>query len=571
MQNYSYNLCGLVRHQGLPFAQVKVRVHDLFEDTVDDTAGEVLEACTGARGEFAFSLKLGTYRVEVIPPETTRFLKQVVEDVRVAGNTTLNLNLQTGNILSGLVRYFDKRTVDGVRENIFVIASSLTAGSYSSRCQVGRDGRYSLVLPKGQFQIVVCQKTGDVAGNITGEALARGVLASPVELLDIEADMELHLSLPPLITLTGSVVDQSGAPVKAALVKLTIGDTREQSPEVDLNCSCQTDEAGYFELALGAGTYKMDVIPPEGSILFPYGEQDLEILENTVRKITLTEGFRLRGQVAYQERFLSNCLVRVENAEKSLVYMAKTQDDGQFSLTVSAGTYMLTVSAHPRDTESVVIDGEEHSSLAPWTRSVVVGGDTHVAVKLGEGTALRGYVLDEEGLVKPSVRVAVYLNSGKKPDEFTRPLAIGLTNGDGKYSFFLSPGSYFLVVHRDYANTHEVKVEGEPVSHDIVWKGWLQVVFELLSGDGKALSHCKVFYSAYGQDNLQDKALVNGSLPRGSGVTGDDGCCRLALPAGIYTFRFSPPESSAYEGKVIRQLSISSDIHRKLLLERKAT
>jgi len=58
-------------------------------------------------------------------------------------------------------------------------------------------------------------------------------------------------------------------------------------------------------------------------------------------------------------------------------------------------------------------------------------------------------------------------------------------------------------------------------------------------------------------------------MPRGYYVTPDDGICRLTLPSGVYIFRFAPPHDGSYDVKVIRQLSISSDLTKKITLSLK--
>jgi hypothetical protein len=77
------------------------------------------------------------------------------------------------------------------------------------------------------------------------------------------------------------------------------------------------------------------------------------------------------------------------------------------------------VQAHPKDSPPVTIDGAEYSALAPWTRNIVVGGDTHVAVRLALGTAFRGRICDDSGQARSSVKVSVYAaHAGQAPTQF---------------------------------------------------------------------------------------------------------------------------------------------------------
>ena len=166
-------------------------------------------------------------------------------------------------------------------------------------------------------------------------------------------------------------------------------------------------------------------------------------------------------------------------------------------------------------------------------------------------------------------------------DKSTRALASGITDGDGHYCIFLSPGSYWLVVHKDFVNARMVEIASEPVTVDITWHGWSNVRFEVQGEDGHAVPRCRVSYAPYGNEETElpdddedgheyERQQFNqAGMPRGYYVTPDDGICRLTLPSGVYIFRFAPPHDGSYDVKVIRQLSISSDLTKKITLSLK--
>jgi len=202
---------------------------------------------------------------------------------------------------------------------------------------------------------------------------------------------------------------------------------------------------------------------------------------------------------------------------------------------------------------------------------VVVGGDTHVAVRLGEGTALKGRVCDDSGQARPSVRVSVFPDQESAPDSEHGALAHGITDGEGRYCLFLSPGAYWLMVHKDLSSARRIELDSEPHEEDIVWHGWTQLRFELLGEDGLPVPRCQVTYNPYGQESQDEDTSQSGTLPLPYGfvLTGEGGSCKLTLPSGVYTFKFTPPAAGSYQTKIIRQLSISSDITRKVTLELK--
>ncbi|MBI4533816.1 MAG: hypothetical protein HY711_07690, partial [Candidatus Melainabacteria bacterium] len=57
-----------------------------------------------------------------------------------------------------------------------------------------------------------------------------------------------------------------------------------------------------------------------------------------------------------------------------------------------------------------------------------------------------------------------------------------------------------------------------------------------------------------------------GGAATGVVVTSENGVCQITVPAGIYSFQFEPPVGGSYEGKSVRQLSVASDLERKVKL-----
>lgn len=572
MSDFSYKLSGHVRHQGLPLAKVLVRVSDLFDDSLDGSGAQSFEMQSGTKGEYCFNVRAGIYRVEVVPQPQSRFLGQMIQEVRVNSNTIVDCNVSTGYIIAGTLSFFDRKVVNGDVDSLSVVALGIEPVAYRGEAKVDAEGQFSLVVPRGKYHIAVSQneKTGaDIAGG------GRAILSSQTDVLDLDKDTQINLTMPPLFRFVGALIGPDKNPVADARVRATPSraKTNLTLSELDLAAIAHCDEQGEFVFYLSSGPYDFEVLPGAGSLLFERSERNIEVGSNKTleKRIVLEEGHRVRGQVVFPDRMLSQCLVRIEGGEQvgRQVYMARTDDEGQFAITVPGGTYKLIVTAHPKDAQSVLIDGQEHTNLAPWTKSIVVSKDTHVSVRLGEGTALKGRICDDAGQARPSLRVAVYPDTGHRPDADVLPLINGITDGEGRFSFFLTPGKYQIVVHRDYSSAKSVIVDNEPVFQDIVWHGWSQVTFEVTGQDGQKVPRCQVLYQPYGREVEDKEAPGAMPLPHGYLLTGDDGQCRLTLPAGIYTFRFEPPEAGSYVGRSIRQLSISSDIQRKVMLESK--
>lgn len=590
----TYNLAGHVRHQGLPVAGVRVALYDMYSRLPANAPFEVpaFETRTGQRGEFTFPVKSGLYRLEVSPDANTRFLKYVLPEVKVSTNTTCNISLSTGCILSGTVRWASGEQAAACE----VVALGIEPSSYIATSVTDDFGKYSLILPRGKYHLAVRSyderereqsQTEEEDSEQEERARPPAFISTAVEVFVIEKDDTHDFELPEMISLRGEVADIFGQPVVNARVCVEPSASMSNElrdklllAELDLRAFCRSDGDGKFEVKLLPGLFDITVEPDDKGLLFALNEPDIDITCDTTRKFVLSEGFRLRGQVAYGDEWLSECLVRIQSLDRKAEFLSKTDKSGAFSVGVPAGNYKLVVSAHPKDAPTITINGAEFNSIAPWTKMVVVGGDTHVSVRLQQGTALYGRISDENGQARPGVRVYIFADAGKSLDNerTSRALASGITDRDGMYCIFLSPGSYWLVVHKDMLNATKIEIGNEPSNVDIKWHGWCQLRFEVFGEDGQPVPRCRVIYAPYGSETSElnvgkfsssddeESGHEGPGLPRGYLLTRDDGTCQLTIPAGVYSLRFNPPSDGSYDSKVIRQLSISSDLVRRISL-----
>lgn len=574
---HTYNLGGHVRHQGLPVAAVTVLLFDLLDDSGDVS---VKESKTGAKGDFLFSVRSGVYRIEVVPDSTTRILKHSLSEVKVKDNVNLNIGLSTGSIVSGRVQVEDDlaQLSEEMLTGVEVVALGIEPSSYKAVCPVGADGTFTLVLPRGKYHIALrCLQ--DIQSNESVRANGFKLITTHSDVVSIAGDIDMTLDWPNLFKFKGEVFDSAGGAVANALVHVSPAQSRPNLLLTELSFGARTrcDLNGKFELSLEPGTYDINVEPPDASVLFGSSITDVSVSEDCTRRFELAEGHRLEGHVVFGDQQLSQALVRLQNLETRQEYMTRTGESGLFKLAVPGGEYKLVALAHPKDAPPKVIAGVDYNSLAPWTRNILVGEDTSLKVDLKEGTALQGKVCDDSGQARPGIRISVYAHQvdGNMPDARSDALVYGITDGEGQYCLFLSPGVYWLVVHKDFSNARLLEIESEPLNEDIVWHGWSQIQFDVVGEDNHPVPRCQVQYQPYGLEAELEESAKNQkgalALPHGYMLTGDQGSCRLTLPAGIYAFKFVPPQAGSYQGRLIRQLSISSDVTRRVVLELKSS
>lgn len=580
----TYRLSGVVRHHGLPVAGVNVSIFDAFDENNElphlsvsvVSTSPVAKLKTNAKGEFAFAVRPGTYRLEAIPSGSTRFLKYVVKEIPVlVANNSCIVNLSTGLLLSGRAFRSDGKPL---REGA-IIGVCIEPSIYVTASPVSINGNYGLVVPPGKYQIAYLSQAQDfleeeiaVPRNSTEEidldelvpslAIKQGVVA-------IDNDSQFDLVLPPLVGFNGEVVG-GPQPVENAVITVAPATTPEHPfvSELSLSAETNSDGRGNFKLYLEPGLYDISIEPPQGSHLFGLFQKKVQVKDNCFQRFVLPSGYRLKGLALYKDKVLSDALVRVFAFEQDREFLARTDADGRFEVSLPGGDYRVVVLAHPKDSATKTINGIEYSGLAPFTSVVAVRGDTDATFKLEDGVALYGRVNDDSGNPRAGVKVSVYAEADFKSGRDNNRKAISSSNTDsqGNYCFFLSPGTYWLVVHRDYVNAKQVTVGREDKKFEIAWQGWCQLHFEVIGEDGLKIPRCKLQSSEYSVAG-QKSDSENSSDPRDCFIhTGEDGVCQITLPAGIYTFAFEPPSGSSYSGKILRQLSVSADLSRKVAL-----
>ncbi len=602
----TYNLSGQVRHQALPVSGVVVTLNGVRQDSPGSLASANVfrkQQITGPKGEFTFPVRPGTYQIDVEPDRKTRFLKHSLSYISVLSNTTCNVNLQTGLILSGSVRTASGANVASGE----VVAISIEPSSYQASAIVAESGHYALMLPRGKYHLFYRSYRSASRESVEESEIDHclddafvAIVVTAGFVVNIAVDDEYDLILPELITFAGTVTDTAGQPVAAA--KVSVSPSVQPEPllpdELSLAAVAVTDGGGRFSFQLEPGVFDIVVEPAPGGLLFGSEEKQVAIKKETCGNFQLREGFRLHGHVQDGEQPLPQSLVRITGLDKKLELTTRTDWQGQFEASVPGGEFRILISAHPKHSQTVTINGVEHAGLAPWSKTVIVGGDTYVAARLQQGTALYGRICDKSGQARPGAMVSAFsaeLAEKRNEHKLNGSINNAIADGEGRYCIFLPPGSYRVSVNRDFARARTVEVQNVPVNLDIEWHGWCQVRFEIGGDDGKPIPRCRVTYSPYGisesalpenrqtieeisaeiSEKFSEKFSVDQpdsavSLPHGWLITDEDGVCQISLPAGIYAIDFNPPQKGSYESKSIRQLSISGDLTRTIRLPLKA-
>ncbi len=585
--NLQKSIHGSVRHQGLPVSGIKIQLYSQHEaesmSGQSPTDSPVAEEISGPRGEYEFYAQPGTYSIQVIPRSDSRLLKQSIFNIQVdRSGTNYDISLIPGNILSGVVR---TKSGDPVRSGE-VFALGIEPTPYWSTSKIDRNGRYSLVLPRGKFHLGSRSSSSGIFGNEEKNGLSAQAghgsyyLSKQIQSVDLYRDQSFDIELPEMVRYRGELVDPLGNAVAGARLLFTPKDV-EESPvlsELDFSSSCMTDAAGKFEILLESGIFDLDVVPRQDSKQFGFSEADIKIDSPQQRKFTLEEGHKLSGRVLFKDEPLPDCLVRIHSHENDREFIAESNQNGEFAASIPPGVYTILVSSGAKKGKiNQNEDSSESAEIAPWTKEIVVGGDTHVGIKLKSGIDLTGCIKDDSGRPKAGIRVSVFSSTknnqeGLNEENLGRSMAHTNTDTQGNFSFSLIKGKYWLVVHRDFESARQVDISDQQRHVDISWHGWCQVRFKVEGEEGEGIPRCKVSYEPYkvnGESPSNNNSSEPVEHPSGYVITDRDGICKLTIPSGIYTFRFGPPLAGSYAEKEIRQLSVIADSNRKIALARK--
>jgi hypothetical protein len=509
-------------------------------------------------------------------------LNHFSEVIRVDGNTSFTLTASTGAVISGKVL--------GTEGRGFAAGSVVALGSgenaYRAQSEISPKGTYSLVLPKGTYELAYSACSNEQPGVSDtalsddpndefiiplGKETAETVATASFQ-VEVGRDLPFDLIFPDLIEFPVLVVDNVEEPIAEAQVSLEPIWEEEKGlhAQFDFTARRRTDKRGNASFFVQPGRYRLRVEPHEGSSFFNHKEDDVKVEAGSRKTVTLAQGHRLRGQVNFDGRAEAGCSVSISSAVTQELVNVKSNSEGKFSAVLAGGTYRVAVIPTLPDGEVAQKNGAGQKGLAPWVKSIVVGGDTQVAIKLREGVLVSGKVIDEFEQPRRGVRVFAFENRTDLSSEASLLEAVNsaVTDAGGRYAFHLLPGGYKLVVHKDFAKAQEVVLPNEALVANLTWTGWYQVRFEVQTEDGRPIPWTRLRCFPYSKEfDLTQAATVDPQLlPNDRLMADEKGFCQITLPGGVYSFEFSPPKDTDFVQRIIRQLSVSGDLNRKITL-----
>ncbi len=549
----TYRLAGSIRHMGLPISGVVVKLLNVPAGKSAYDGDLVEEFKTGASGDFKFSVKAGNYGLIVVPDSNTCYVPRIFEGVSVSANTMLNIALVTGVILKGKVTL--PASVESSEVQVIALGIDPTEGRQSAL--LDRSGRYNMVLPKGRYYVVACGTSAESRAALKSS----GLITTKVETVELTRDADLPIDLTTLSRFKGRLQDGEGNPVATGTVtvKPTANQANHLIHQFSVETKCRSSQNGDFELSIDPAEYDISIEPPEFAPLAETNEEAVYLAAGSTKTFVLNKGYRLTGQVEFENRPVANCRVEIASSERRSTSVVATDNLGYFRLSVSAGIYEISILPQEKG------DGK---LPAPQSKTVIIEADQEISFQLKEGVVVKGFIRDKQGEARPDVKISMTPENGGG----RQPVAT-TTAADGSYFLVAEPGRYLVRLNNDRDKVEPIQVPVSGLDADFVCQGACVVRIKVVGEDEEAVAGCHIAWGPYGhhEGQLGLFAIEESSLNKGAAITDHSGICQMTLAEGVYTFRFLPPSESSCDERTIRQLSISGDMKRKVKLTFKSS
>ena len=400
---------------GQPIAGIDINVYE-SNGTKIETPGDN----TDASGFYDVVVPNGNWTVRWRSVDTlSRWVPVEVYDLDLnSEDTTINVTLKSGWFVSGTVTDLLSAPVVNGDLNFLDLATQLVILTLDDNTDAL--GRYKVIVPPGTYDITASGPTGSGLFPAT----QTGVL--------ITGDTAIDFNLVPALTLSGTVITASSAPVVGADI-----DVRDAVTGVKLiTPGDNTGEGGAYSVSIPVGVYDLDYQPlvDPSNKLAPVRLPGVPITNDTTIDVTVPAGLILSGVVRIAGTVpVAGVDLDVKYALTGAVVPVvgdATDALGNFAMVIPTGP--MNVEVEPPivfHLSSVLLPG-----LAPST-------DTFITVALDTGILISGTVTDSTGTSPvPDVQVSAVTN----PGGVTIFTPGNRTSVAGLYQVLVPPATYNL-------------------------------------------------------------------------------------------------------------------------------
>jgi hypothetical protein len=232
------------------------------------TTSAVDSDTTDASGAYAVTVPAGTYDIRVTPAAASGFLPQVVRDIVVAADATLDVVLVSAEPVTYAGTLVDRDGAALAGQVVALEQGSATLGSAITSV----DGAFAIEVAPGSYMVRLNGGFAFPPNPLVPEYSLRATVP-----LDLSTDVTETITLPTR-RLRGTVVDPDGLPVAGANAAHNGAFTMfgDFSGSV-FSDGTVTDALGRFDFVVLPGSYRVQVSPAPGSGLTSFVIQGVEV------------------------------------------------------------------------------------------------------------------------------------------------------------------------------------------------------------------------------------------------------------------------------------------------------
>jgi hypothetical protein len=385
-------------------------------DTLTQLKLSISGDVTDQNGNYSIRIPVGDYDITYEPLVSTHLVPQKLAGLSLANDTTINISLSAGVILSGKVSNQSSQGIPLVDLN--VTNSATQQRLFTPSDNTDASGNYALVIPAGTYDIDFNTPTGT---RYVAKLLSNQVITS---------DKTLNVILSTGFYVSGKVSD----PLSSGVASVRIGADYTYTGQEQLITNKLTDGAGNYQIVLPSGLFRLSFDPPLTTGLAGLYLYNVNISKDTVINVTLPNGVSLSGTVTnVSTQPILNVDLDIYTVATGLkVFTGNDNTD-------SNGNYLVRVAPQ---SYHVVFNSPEGSSYAsPIFRNVNISANAILNATLQVGRSVSGLVKDSSNTPAFDVDVRVY--EAGTPNWIPTPR--NSTDSSGFYQVYISSGSYDMI------------------------------------------------------------------------------------------------------------------------------
>ncbi|HSH00285.1 MAG TPA: carboxypeptidase-like regulatory domain-containing protein, partial [candidate division Zixibacteria bacterium] len=361
---------------------------------------------TDASGFYSVCVLPGLYHISFAPPPGTRLLGQRFTNVSLQSSLELNVTLQTGVVISGVITDSLGNPIGGVDLDVDVVGGQrlYTPGDNSDSLT----GAYRIVVPPGLHRISFEPFPGDPW------------IAQRFDSVLITNDTVINLKLTRGVLLSGTLRDQST--VHVANVDLSLKDVATGAKVFLANS--RSDSLGVYSVVAEPGLYTAQFSPPPGARLIGVQLDSVSLSIDTTIDVTLVDGHLVNITIVDSDLVSqSNADVDItDETTRARLFLPYdlTNSTGAAQVAVPTGVYEIKADPPPGGILDRVI-----------VRNISITADTSMTLVLPiREVIISGLVVDATGA--GIVDVTIGARSGS--DGSLLRVRRGTTASDGSYA-----------------------------------------------------------------------------------------------------------------------------------------